>query len=375
MTALSTTLLILASACSEKTFTAAEGSNLPLCAQGRTEVKCEPCQSGEACSSRYDYEVNAQGQISDVLFVVDNSGSMYEDQVELGTKFPNFLSSLAALDYRIAITTTDVRTAENIRLNTNRPGPTNGNGAFQDGRLISFANGAPYLSGSLSTSVEQSYFLDAITRDETRLCEVRNNGHHYNADACPSGDERGILAAAMTVENNPSDFIRPTGHLAVVFLSDEDEGSDGVFVDNREVPVNFVNNFRSRYPNKSLKAHSIIIRPNSTEGQTCFNEQSQSLLAGQFGTAYDELSRITNGNVGSICADDYTSQLRDIGASVSQVREVLPCRPINNQIGVSFSPQPPYTVNHTYSSFQNEVLFSRALPQGTKIRFQFTCSQ
>ena len=54
----------------------------------------------------YNYDVGACK--ADILFVVDNSGSMYEDQVELATRFPKFLEAINNLDYNIAITTTDV---------------------------------------------------------------------------------------------------------------------------------------------------------------------------------------------------------------------------------------------------------------------------
>jgi hypothetical protein len=44
----------------------------------------------------------------DILFVVDNSGSMAQEQANLATNFPQFISVIEAsgLDYRVAITTT-----------------------------------------------------------------------------------------------------------------------------------------------------------------------------------------------------------------------------------------------------------------------------
>jgi len=44
----------------------------------------------------------------DILFVIDNSGSMEQEQTNLIANFPNFISVLDAsgLDYRVAVTTT-----------------------------------------------------------------------------------------------------------------------------------------------------------------------------------------------------------------------------------------------------------------------------
>jgi hypothetical protein len=46
----------------------------------------------------------------DILFIIDNSGSMAEEQARLAKNFPTFIDALAGMgaDYRIGITTTDV---------------------------------------------------------------------------------------------------------------------------------------------------------------------------------------------------------------------------------------------------------------------------
>ena len=46
----------------------------------------------------------------DILFVVDDSGSMAQEQANLTTNFPQFISVIeqSGLDYRVAVTTTGV---------------------------------------------------------------------------------------------------------------------------------------------------------------------------------------------------------------------------------------------------------------------------
>lgn len=353
--------LWIVSACSDNTFTATDESAFVQCLDARPEVVCKKsCEAG-VCFEEYDYQIDTESQITDILFVVDNSGSMYTEQVEMGSKFPKFLNAITNLDYRIAITTTDISREDN------GPDASNGYGAFQDGKLIKFPNNDPFLDGTYSLIDEQDYFDRTVKRQETQNCNPSNN---YRT--CPDGNERGILAAAMTLENNPHNFVREVGHMAVVFLSDEDEGSNGSkIVDEVERPNNFVSNFKSLYPNKSIAAHSIIIRPGDSQ---CFDEQANNgYFAGEYGDFYAELTDITDGILGNICDDNYTDQLESIGTSVAQVREVLPCRPKNDEVTISYDPEPVNPVEVTKNFSQNEIVFGSGLKAGTKIRLQFAC--
>jgi hypothetical protein len=64
----------------------------------------------------------------DILFVDDNSGSMFVEQEKMAAAFPNFFQQISNLFYRIAIITTDVSASPN---NTTLRA-ANGNGTFQD---------------------------------------------------------------------------------------------------------------------------------------------------------------------------------------------------------------------------------------------------
>ena len=44
----------------------------------------------------------------DILFVDDNSGSMYVEQQKMANAFPNFIANISNLFYQIAIINTDV---------------------------------------------------------------------------------------------------------------------------------------------------------------------------------------------------------------------------------------------------------------------------
>ncbi|MCB0412333.1 MAG: hypothetical protein KDD22_07395, partial [Bdellovibrionales bacterium] len=147
--------------------------------------------------NQYNYSFRV-GQV-DMLFVVDNSASMYVEQKKIANQFPNFLDQLRDLDYHIAIITTDV---------------TSGGGKF-----LSFPNGESFLSNpEFNSSVHNKniqHFQETIERPETLKCD--NNG------SCPSSDERGIKAANMAFQRSENgSFFRAGAHLAIVFISDED---------------------------------------------------------------------------------------------------------------------------------------------------------
>ncbi len=353
------------SACNNASFDANPGSVAPQCAQGRSEVQCQVvCDDSGTCFSDYNYSVQAKTQLTDILFVVDNSASMHQEQSRMSTSFPSFMNSVGNIDYRIGITTTDVSATSG-----NGPAPYNGNGAWQDGRLLQFSDGRTYLDGSRDAQSEQTLFENNVRRQETLTCAQRN----YAPEHCPSGDERGIFASALNIQSNPSQWIRPTGHMAIVILSDEDEGSDGILIDSqgRDSPQGFVNHFNRLYPNKSLAVHSIIIRPGDSN---CLSSQSAG-KQGVFGNVYAQLTGSTGGILGNICASEYTSSLRDIGEAASQFREVLPCQPYQNQVDVSFTPDVGNQVQVIRKLEQREILFNGNIPAGTQINLKFRCQQ
>jgi len=54
------------------------------------------------------YKHNLKVGKIDILFVVDNSKSMYKEQLKMADRFPTFIESIAHMDYQIAIMTTDI---------------------------------------------------------------------------------------------------------------------------------------------------------------------------------------------------------------------------------------------------------------------------
>lgn len=145
----------------------------------------------------------------DILFVIDNSGSMSEEQTNLTANFPKFIEILntfrdGTLDYRVGVTTTSFR-AEIL-------GVPLGNAA--EGALLKGdAMVRPWLERSDANVIET--FTD--------LASVGLGG---------SGNEQPLRAsqAALTervVDGSNAGFLRDDALLAIIILTDEDDASEG----------------------------------------------------------------------------------------------------------------------------------------------------
>lgn len=157
----------------------------------RVPLAMEVSAPGTAITQRY---LAPSAAMLDVLFIVDNSGSMSDDQEELATNFPLFLAQPqfndGSVDLHLGVTTTD----------------TDAGG--EEGRLI----GDPFVVTSDTPNMATEFADNA---------RVGTGG---------SGDEKGLLAMelALSPPNVPGFndvFYRPEAALAVVIVSDEPDSS------------------------------------------------------------------------------------------------------------------------------------------------------
>jgi len=354
-------------------------------------TRCE----NQVCTDTYTEERMVGEGLVDILIVNDNSGSMSFEQAKMANAFTGFIDSLGSLNWRLAMTTTDISSPAGTRPDSYLYNPStayNGYGALQDGKLIDFGGGQKYLAGSpASTSTERannnSKFNATIKRQETINCE--SSGFTQ----CPSGDERGIFAANLALQNHAGQFARPTAHFAVVILSDEDERGISSYnpstdsndmqvkqmypLESMDHPQTLIDRSRSLFPEKTMSVHSIIVRPGDS---SCFNSQIGQVagnpwIRGSYGFAYQHLSQLTGGVVGNICASNYTTQLQQIGMTIQNQVTSIPfrCRPINDDYDVTFTPQPASAVNVTADFSRMLLKIDSVLPPMTKVKLTYTC--
>ena len=356
----------------------------------------KPCQeSGQSCVNQngIDYftinEVVEGGKV-DVLIVDDNSASMSYEQANLAAKFSNFIANLESknVNYRIGITTTDISSVDNPARQIN------GDGAYQDGKLVPFPGGSKILTRDSGTlAVKDDMFKKAIQRNETLSCESfikawKQAGKSLDTDAysaayftnCPSGDERGINAANLTLQNNPESFIRPEADLAVIVLSDEDVRSQlyyykepGFTLESLDTATSFINQMSSKYPTKKYAVHSI-----ATIDSACLttqNSQTLGLVKGSYGLEYVDLSNRSGGVVGSICSSDYAGMLTNIFNNVTEKivdKIALACANPSDLV-VSHDTSLPWDNTVTWTVVGKEIQFSKKLPVGAKVTGTYSC--
>lgn len=363
---------------------------------------CDSSSSGCVVTQNgidYSESTTVEGGKVDVLIVDDNSASMSTEQNQLGTRFNGFIQNLEnkKVDYRVAVTTTDISGAGN------EARAINSNGALQNGNLIAFPGGNNFLTKSFGTlSQKDSAFKGVVKRPETLACEAfitawitagksrttqeYSDAYHAN---CPSGDERGIYAARMVIENNPAGFLRSDADLAVIILSDEDERSanyrapgagetftyDSLFaLTDFDKSQSFVDRMGVLYPTKTFGVHPIIVQSGDSGCLATQNGQTMGVVGGSYGVEYEWLRYRSNGTQGSICGPDYTAVLQNIfdnvqGKIVDKV--TLHCAsPQNLQVTLTNNSDPTIT----WSVVGNELRFNKKLPVGTTVTRTYHCT-
>ncbi|HVK89394.1 MAG TPA: vWA domain-containing protein [Kofleriaceae bacterium] len=160
----------------------------------------------------------------DILFVIDNSGSMADKQANLAANFPNFINVLNTIqgglpDVHIGVVNSD------MGVDSTNDAPAS---------AISGCSGAGS-NGDLQTSgatITGKFISDIKQSDGTRsknytgdLATVFGQMAKVGAGGC--GFEQHLEAMKRALNNNPvnAGFLRQEAFLAVIFIADEDDCS------------------------------------------------------------------------------------------------------------------------------------------------------
>lgn len=372
------------------------------CSPVRFSLDPSPCEEAGTCiveNGKYSFNElkTVGGGKVDILIVNDNSASMSFEQRNLANRFQGFIQSLdsRSIDYRIAMTTTDIHVAGD----NNEPRDINGQGARQNGNLVSF-NGYAYLTPAVADRV--NLFNQTVVRPETLQCEqfianwVRANGLQSTETSsvymaqykqnCPSGDERGVYAANLTVQKNPSSFIRKDAHLAIIFLADEDvrshlyDRTTGYQLEALDQPASLIQNIYTQFgTGKGISVHAITVKDNACLAQQ--NDQTlgspaepltRGFIRGTFGSVYLTFPEKSWGRAVDICFNDYTSQLGDITSHIFERISSVELKCSNPEdLQVELIPANAAITNWVDG---NKVRFSQTLAVGTQVRTIYKCS-
>ncbi len=294
-----------------------------------------------------DTFVQQDGSKVDVLFVVDNTASMVEEQPRFIRALPAFVNTALdkSVDLHVAVTTTGINPESN-----NCPGGAQGGEA---GRLFP-------VDGS-SERILTNQTPDLIAR-------LQNNSQ---VGLCASV-ERGFEAVRRALSDplvggaddprtpQPNDgnagFLRDEAALVVVFVGDEDDHSP----DSVATYVRFLQAKKGEFQPQRMTIYAIA--PTADACPT----------AGGAGTRYAEAAIHTGGEVLSVCAPDYAPLLRDVAnkAFSPQNRFPLSELPDPGTVAVRINGTP---VAHgwSYDAATNSVVLAPSPAAGTKVEISY----
>jgi hypothetical protein len=163
----------------------------------------------------------------DILFVVDNSPSMIEEQQSLAANFPLMIDALSQLDgglpnLHIGVVTSDLGTSgsQTAPANGIGAGPGACVGLGMAGNLVQVGGMTEHFLSDVDdgTGARMTNYTGALRDEFGMLALVGDQG---------CGFEQHLGAMRRALDANPTDagFLRPDANLAVVVLADEDDCS------------------------------------------------------------------------------------------------------------------------------------------------------
>lgn len=235
----------------------------------------------------------------DVLFVIDNSGSMQTSQANLAQNFPSFINYFKnrGYDFRLAITTTDAYYGDQFV----DVGCSLCNVQQTQFRASSNATGNIRVFDNNTSNLEQ-VFSDTV--------KVGING---------SGDERAFSSFKAAL-NSPlnTNFHRTNAYLSVIIVSDSDDFSHDDINLNESYSqatlhpittyVNFLKNFTRGNASTDFSVSTIGVLEDS-----CKNLLNQER---KISTRYMALSDATGGTKNSLC-NSFDTVLNNISAQIA----------------------------------------------------------
>lgn len=225
-------------------------------------------------------EVNAN---IDILWVIDNSGSMGNEQQDLADNFQTFINGFIQEDinYRMAVTTTD---------------PTQA------------VVGQHACDWNLLTKT-------AADNDELKF--IRDFQDCIKVGTTGSGNEQGMVASSAFLNLNATQFLRPEAYLIIVYVSDEEEHGPLTAQGYVDQATAFKNNAGL------VKTYSIVNTVTTGSGHE------------EIGQKYIDGSLITGGTSSDI-HQDFHETLLDIGVRILDLADSFPLSevPVENTIMV-----------------------------------------
>ena len=299
---------------------------------------------GTTIAHQTDEFVQIDHPMVDLLWVVDHSGSMNDEQELLRDNFNTFISEAVTwdADMNVAMTTVDMEEAEGGDM-----------GEFQGSpKIINF--GAPDGSG-MSANAAIEAFKDNST------------------EGSGGGTEKGLAAghAALSppmlteTEQNPGPndiFIRDDAKLSIIFVSDEEDQS----IPDTDFYVDFFKSKKGYRNVNLLEVYAIVGDPDPNGG--CGDANSSTGASATAGNRYVEVADRCNPHSGehfiSVCDRDWGPVFSTIAENIFELRYQFPlsrwAEPDSIRVKVGHPPSIPMAsleVGWEYDDLDNSIIF------------------
>jgi hypothetical protein len=234
----------------------------------------------------------------DVLWVVDDSGSMAPRQENLARNFQAFLALFrqGRIDFRLAVTTTDIFA---------RPGELVGSPAVlaPDTPELELAFARNVRVGTSGSAYEAG--LEAARLALERQAQEGAPWREALA-ACEAGCETEACREGCAVRY-PVPFLRPGAFLYLVFVSDEEDRSP------RELRAYW----------RAFEQAQGIGNDGTVVASAIIGDVPANGCGATPGRRYLELARLTGGEVGSICDAEFADTLRSLATGAVGLRRTF----------------------------------------------------
>lgn len=251
-------------------------------------------------------------QTVDLLFIIDNSGSMGDEQLNLVASFSGFIDGIGALlgpgtDYHVGVTTTDAYKWNAPQCQTLGGLTVQTGGALSSGQAC-----GPFVDGRSFMTI-----LDDLTEAFSCAAQVGIEG---------AGVERPMDALAGVLADPLGDtavcnrgFIREDALLVIVLITDEeDEGdSEGDPMRWHELVLEAKGYDEDAVVVLSLLGHD---KPNA-----CIPTQWTGMMGAEISPRLIEFTeRFVHGTVADVCAPDYTDAFASAVDGIAQACGLAP---------------------------------------------------
>jgi len=258
----------------------------------------------------------------DILFVIDNSGSMGGNQTNLQNNFDTFMNafSAAGVSYQIALITTDSPDFVGDIITNSTPDP-----------VTEFNDQIDYI-GTRGSALEAGLWA---------AYESTNGG-----DASPTSS---------------TGFFRTDARLVVVYVSDEADGSQS-YRDPTKSPSDYSSNL------STLKSSSDLVVAHAIAGD--YPSGCSTNGGAQFGDGYYDVVNDLGGTFMSICASDWSSTMDTLAReSLAQLAFALSDTPIEDTIEVTVDGV--VSSDWSYEASSNTIIFSISPADGSSININY----